>query len=375
MTSTWATAKLGDVLRTTTREDPVDRSATYRLLGVRLDGEGPFLREEKSGSAISSASLARVRAGDFIYSRLFAWRGAFGVIPQELGGCHVSGEFPTFEAVPGRVDLKFLGWWFRLPDTLRAVEAECSGSTPLTRNRLKEERFLALRIPLPSLAEQQRIVARIEALAARIAEARSLRSHAAEAAEALVSAQISTLWQQEEIWKSVRDVVSQQKNAVRSGPFGSQLLHEEFTVAGVTAIGTRDVQTNKFMLRSGWFINPEKFAQFSRYQVFPGDVLCTIVGASIGRFCVVPPDVPLAFTTKHIQALTLDVRRANPAFVAWMITFAIAASSPYSHKWKDQLSRALMPRRFSEPHYHCLRSSSSGGLSSTWISYKPGSIR
>jgi type I restriction enzyme S subunit len=175
---TWPAVKLGDVLRPTAREDPVDRSATYRLLGVRLEGEGPFLREEKSGSAISATKLARVRTGDFIYSRLFAWRGAFGVIPKELGGCHVSAEFPTFEAVPGRVDLNFLRWWFRLRETLRAVEAECSGSTPLTRNRLKEERFLALTIPLPPLAEQRRIVARIEAIARELQDARHLRDDA-----------------------------------------------------------------------------------------------------------------------------------------------------------------------------------------------------
>ena len=49
-----------------------------------------------------------------------------------------------------------------------------------------------------------------------------------------------------------------------------------------------------------------------RYQVFAGDVLCMIVGASIGRFCVVPENVPLAFTTKHIQALTLDSAEAEP---------------------------------------------------------------
>ncbi|HLX79153.1 MAG TPA: restriction endonuclease subunit S, partial [Burkholderiales bacterium] len=45
------------------------------------------------------------------------------------------------------------------------------------------------------------------------------------------------------------------------------------------------------------------------------------VGASIGRFCVVPADVPLAFTTKHIQALTLDSTKADPAFASWMLNF------------------------------------------------------
>ena len=91
--------------------------------------------------------------------------------------------------------------------------------------------------------------------------------------------------------------------------------------SGVAAIGTRDVQTNRFEFRSGWCVSPEKFEELRRYQVFPGDILCTIVGASIGRFCVAPNDIPLAFTTKHIQALTLDRAAADAQFVSYMLNF------------------------------------------------------
>jgi type I restriction enzyme S subunit len=120
---------------------------------------------------------------------------------------------------------------------------------------------------------------------------------------------------------TIQNAVSKRKGSVRSGPFGSQLHHEEFVESGVAAIGSRDVQTNHFELRGGWFITPDKFQQFKRYQVFSGDLLCTIVGGSIGRFCVVPEYIPLAFTTKHIQALTLDESVADPRFVSYMLNF------------------------------------------------------
>jgi len=168
MTAAWPEVPLGEVLVATSRPRRVDPTAEYRLLGVRLDGEGPFLRETKTGAQISATTLSKVEVGDFIYSRLFAWRGAFGLIPVDLDGCYVSGEFPTFRAVPDRLDLSFLRYWFRLRSTLDVVLADCTGSTPLTRNRFKEEFFLRLRIPLPPLPEQRRIVARIEELQARI---------------------------------------------------------------------------------------------------------------------------------------------------------------------------------------------------------------
>jgi type I restriction enzyme, S subunit len=91
-----------------------------------------------------------------------------------LDSCYVSSEFPLFRPAE-RAITQFLFLWFRLNTTLAEVESLCSGSTPLTRNRLKEERFLALEIPLPPADEQRRIVARVDAIADRIAEARQLR--------------------------------------------------------------------------------------------------------------------------------------------------------------------------------------------------------
>ena len=113
---------------------------------------------------------------------------------------------------------------------------------------------------------------------------------------------------------------SQKANSVRSGPFGVNFFMRN-SRPWVLLLLVSDVQTNQFDLRSGWFVTPDKFKKFERYQVFPGDLLCTIVGGSIGRFCVVPADVPLAFTTKHVQALTLDSKKAEPHFVSLMLNF------------------------------------------------------
>src|SRR5205823_9147152 len=106
--SKWPTTKLGEVLTPVAREEKVDASREYRLLGIRLEGQGPFLRETVMGTQTSATKLFRVAKGDFIYSRLFACRGAFGVIGNELDGCYVSAEFPSFVPVPGRLDVEYL---------------------------------------------------------------------------------------------------------------------------------------------------------------------------------------------------------------------------------------------------------------------------
>jgi type I restriction enzyme S subunit len=63
-----------------------------------------------------------------------------------------------------------------------------SGQTNVSRLRLKEQDFLRMGIPLPPLSEQQRIVARVDALARRVEEARGLRLAAVDEAEAVMGA-------------------------------------------------------------------------------------------------------------------------------------------------------------------------------------------
>ena len=170
----WSKVALGELVTQIDRAESVRPDGEYRLLGVRLEGNGAFHRETVAGTETSASRLTRVEQGDFIYSRLFAWRGAFGVIGADLDGCFVSNEFPLFRVDESRLDANYLNRWFQLSATWRRVEEDCTGSTPTTRNRFKEGFFLKLEIPLPPLAEQQSLVARLDALAEKT---RQLETH------------------------------------------------------------------------------------------------------------------------------------------------------------------------------------------------------
>ena len=176
--SKWPTVKLSEVLEQNTATEKLEPDKSYRLLGVRLEGKCPFIREEKPGSQIRAKSLRKVTSGEFIYSRLFAWRGAFGMIPPEMDGAFVSNEFPTFKIDEQQVFPKFLEMHFKQRWVWTEVEKYCTGTTKASRNRFKEKFFLNLDIPLPAKEEQKRIVARIESMMARIEEARKLRTEA-----------------------------------------------------------------------------------------------------------------------------------------------------------------------------------------------------
>jgi type I restriction enzyme S subunit len=87
---------LGEILIPVSRPEDVDPQVTYRLLGAHWYAEGLYTKEAKPGSQIQAAKLYRVEEGDFVYNRLFAWKGSFAVATKENHGCYVSNEFPCF---------------------------------------------------------------------------------------------------------------------------------------------------------------------------------------------------------------------------------------------------------------------------------------
>lgn len=154
----WITANIGELVQLVTDRIQVNPEGEFKMAGVRLYGEGVFHRETVSGGKMSAKYVAPLKSGALIYNRLFAWKSSFAIVPTELADCHVSNEFPQFLPNPSKLVPEFLYLWSLTAQTIRAVNAASTGSAAVSRNRFREEFFLEFEIPLPPLAEQQKIV-------------------------------------------------------------------------------------------------------------------------------------------------------------------------------------------------------------------------
>ncbi len=186
MRGLWPKVSLGELLRLERRRAEVRADGQYREIGIYCFGRGIFHKPPRSGLEVGDKALFLMKEADFILQVTFAWEGAVAIVSAAEEGMYGSIRYPTFRVDETRCVPGFLLNYFRTHEGLQQLIKICPGSAG--RNRvLSIKRIPVVLVPLPTLAEQRRVMARIEELSAQIHEARTFRNQAAEEAEAFVT--------------------------------------------------------------------------------------------------------------------------------------------------------------------------------------------
>lgn len=152
----WQRVRLGEVITQVADEHVVDTAGTYPNVGIYSYARGLFAKPPIGGLATSAVKLNRVHTGQFIYSRLFAFEGAYAKVEAEFDGCFVSNEYPTFECDRSKATPEFVAAYFRAPAVWSKVAAGSKGLGH-RRQRVQPGQLLSHELYLPPLAWQERI--------------------------------------------------------------------------------------------------------------------------------------------------------------------------------------------------------------------------
>ncbi len=247
-----------------------------------------------------------VAAGELAYATIHLDEGSIGVCPEPS---LISPMYTVFSVEEAKADASYLERFLKSPKALSVYSTLGKGSVH-RRAAISFSRLAELSVPLPPLPEQRRIAAildKADALRAKRREA------IAKLDQLLQSVFLEMFGGSTSATTSVADLAPS-AGAIRTGPFGSQLLHSEFVDQGIAVLGIDNAVSNTFAWAKPRFITAEKYAQLARYRVNPGDVLITIMG-TCGRCAVVPDDIPTAINTKHLCCISLDPTRCEPEFL------------------------------------------------------------
>ena len=181
----WPKVALGALLRPAAEPVAVRQDQAYPNFGIYSFGRGLFPKPPIDGTQTSAGALYRVRAGNFIYSRLFAFEGSYGLVDDAFDGHFTSNEYPSFEIDRARLVPGFLKAFFQIPRVWQEIATGSKG-VGSRRIRVQPDKVLAHSMPLPSLDEQQAFVTRLESLTGKTQEVEAHLDAADDASDALL---------------------------------------------------------------------------------------------------------------------------------------------------------------------------------------------
>ncbi len=174
MRQAWPLVRLGDVLLRYKDALDIEEDEEYTRLTIRMNGQGVGVRDKVCGREIGTKRQFRVKAGQFLLSKIDARNGAFGLVPNDCDEAIVTGNFWAFDIVSDRVVSRFIDLLTKTPLFVDYSIKASSGTT--NRLYLQEEKFAEQKIELPSIEEQKNIVARIDTVQQKMQAADELRA-------------------------------------------------------------------------------------------------------------------------------------------------------------------------------------------------------
>lgn len=109
-----------------------------------------------------------------------------------------------------------------------------------------------------------------------------------------------------------------------SGPYGSSLTKSMYSPSGIRVYGQQQVIPNDFSV-GDYYISEEKFESMRRYEVFPDDILISVMG-TVGRVAVVPQDIERGIINPRLVKYKVDKKKLLPRFLQASILSDVSQS-------------------------------------------------
>lgn len=139
------------------------------------------------------------------------------------------------------------------------------------------------------------------------------------------------------LWLSVRLMdTCENQDAIKCGPFGTQLSKEEYKSDGVAVWEIPQINS-QFVSSPTHYLTEEKAKQLQSYSICPGDIAMSRKG-NVGKCAVFPKEFEPGIIHSDVLRIRVDQKRVLPVFMMCQLHFSKAVQ----HQIKLVSSGAIM---------------------------------
>ena len=177
-----------------------------------------------------------------------------------------------------------------------------------THKRYWIQQYSKIRISVPPLSEQERIVARIEELFSQLdAGVETLKKTKAQLTvyrqavlkEAFNSAEVDCKM------LPIAEILTKTRKGMSTGPFGTMIKKSHHKATGVPMLGIENIGRGQFVDGNKIYVTAEKAEELKAFSLRAGDIIISRSG-TVGEICAVPERAEGSLLSTNLMRVSLD---------------------------------------------------------------------
>ncbi len=177
-----------------------------------------------------------------------------------------------------------------------------------THKRYWIQQYSKIKIEIPPLAEQERIVARIEELFSQLDSGveilRKTKQQLAVYRQAVLKEAFDSATEDCRMLP-IAEILTKTRKGMSTGPFGTMIKKSDHKASGVPMLGIENIGKGQFIDGNKIYVTPEKAEELKAFTLKAGDIIISRSG-TVGEICAVPERAEGALLSTNLMRVSLD---------------------------------------------------------------------